>query len=113
MTVTNVFMIVRVRSHAHYTRRRNKLLDRYKVKTGDRIRCIDRGNNSGITTGKFYKVVKIYDDMVSVGTDRGGTSLYFSRRFVLANNPCSECVYDCKRKDGVSCELFEVAKDET
>lgn len=99
-----------MRSVVVYSRRLNKLLDMGTVKVGDRIRCIDPGNNN-ITENKIYEILGIELGITDVGVrlinDRGNRTFCFAYRFVLFIGSCSKCTYDCKREDDTGCELYE------
>ena len=50
-------------------------------KVGDKVRCVDAGDNIGLTYDKIYEVKGVYKDSVSVASDGGGRFLYMASRF--------------------------------
>jgi hypothetical protein len=60
-------------------------------KVGDKVKCIDRGDNVWLTQGKEYKVVGIPDchplpDMINIKADDGLFHSYYATRFEVTQD---------------------------
>ena len=64
-------------------------------KQGDRVRCVDTGENVFITAGSVYTVLQDQlDDRVKIFVNIGGAKHYFAHRFELVTEPAQHKTND-------------------